>query len=900
MTCWRAIVLMTVFAITSGGAALAQHGGPSRSPSSTPTISSVSPAVVRAGYGEECTVIGSGFGTGVGATIEITSALSSSQAFVEMPSDHIVSWTDTAVVFRVPATSTVVAGTGPVRVRLASGAVVTSPSVLTVSYGVVNVLDGNSQWVRPRLASNGPAHAFTFALGRGMTDAHVKALRRALTTWRCATGLPLELATSPAIVSCATQDGMSTIGFDGVLCRLPTNQPADVQVGYQTCGGTQAAAFVAEVDIVLNEGLNWNLDVQAPMTDQWDLESVLIHAIGRAIGLTYSRNTNSVLSESILRSGVSRRSLDPSSDSAGGTAIREYSVESASCSSQALNALVGSTCSIAAPLAVFTSTPSTGCGTTTVRFTTQSPYAATSIQWDVDNDGVWDATSSTVDFTYASPGVYTVRLRVENSFGIDDKVYPSAIIVHPRPRADAGADHVICSGQTVKLGGIVTAGGTLGPYSVRWSPGRVMSDSTALNPTVRINATTMFVVTVRDGRGCESVDTVVVTTNESPVLRVTGDTLVCSGQTATLRASITSGFPPFLFSWSGHSGLTGASSQTPRFAPTETTILTVVVTDARGCSTTERVTVVVSTQLPPTILAPRGTFACQGASVPLTASSGTATEIEWSTGQTTPSILVATTGRYQARSRNATGCWSDWEGVDVTIGKAPNPAVVGRAAVCSGASTTLAVEGDFVAFRWSQGDTTRTVTIVQPGDYTVRALHTTGCWSDDVAVIVSAGPQPDKPSVEQSGNTLTAVGGQTWQWYNDGQRIDGATGPSYTVVQTGRYAVASISDIGCESLSDYVDVSVISSVQHELLTSTLTIIPNPASTMVEVQWSSAQASTVQLVDLYGRTVHVISVHDGTHAVPVPLGNIANGWYLVRVIDIYGRVVAPVQSLLVQR
>lgn len=892
--------LLFFLALISAGNVLAQPGGPSASPSSTAQIVSISPSVVRAGVGEECVITGTGFGPSTGVVVEVTSALTASVSYVAVPEDHVVTWTDTVVVFRVPATPTVTAGIGQVRLRLANGTVIHAPQVLTVLYGRKNVQVAASTWAPPRLTANGSSGALTFTVGRGMTDLHVKAIRRALTTWRCATGLPLDIRVE-SLNGCAAQDGVSTIGFDSPTCRIPNGQPVDVQTTEQTCETSQGAqAVITEVDIVLNELLNWNVDVDLAGVDQWDFETILVHAIGRAIGITLNRNSASVMTEATLRTGVTKRALDVSSDSAAGAAILHDATSGPSCGTQAIVALASGTCSISAPLAVFTTSPSTGCGSLAVRFSTTSPYIATSIQWDFDNDGIWDATSSTVDHFYSSPGQYSVRLRVSNAYGADERIATNIISVYQRPRADAGSDQTVCHGSLVTLGGASTASGTLGPYLIRWSPGRLLSDSTVGNPTVRVDGPTTFVVNVTDARGCSSSDTIVVSTTEAPVVRISGDTLVCKGQFANVRANIISGFPPFQFVWSGHTNIVGANTQTPRFQPSESTILTLQVTDARGCSTTERIAVVVSQPTAPVIRAPRGTFACQGASLPLTLIDDRATEIEWNTGQRGVSIEVTQSGTYNARSKNVAGCWSEWQSIRVTIGQAPLPEIAGRPAVCRGSSTELTAVGDYEAYRWGHGDTTATVRIEQPGRYTVRALHKTGCWSDDVAVDVAAGEQPAKPIIERTELTLRAVGGNAWQWYRNQQMIHGATDAVLHVTEIGSYAVASISSAGCEERSDAVDVAVLSVYNTLDETTSPAIVPNPASTQVAISWSHDDIVEISLRDYFGRVVTWTTVPEGSMQCVLPLMMVTSGQYVVCFADRYGRLIAPCRPLIVVR
>src|SRR6185312_8392069 len=86
---------------------------------------------------------------------------------------------------------------------------------------------------------------------------------------------------------------------------------------------------------------------------------------------------------------------------------------------------------------------------------------------------------------------------------------------------------------------------------------------------------------------------------------------------------------------------------------------TVKVTNASGCQSASSVaTVVTVNSLPatPTISAGGSTAFCSGGSVSLTSSAGSA--YLWSTGATTQSISVTTSGSYTVKVTNASGCQS--------------------------------------------------------------------------------------------------------------------------------------------------------------------------------------------------------------------------------------------------
>ncbi len=80
-----------------------------------------------------------------------------------------------------------------------------------------------------------------------------------------------------------------------------------------------------------------------------------------------------------------------------------------------------------APVASFTATPTFGTLPLVVQFTDTSTNAPTSWQWDFDNDGTVDSTLQNPTHTYATAGVYSVRL-VASSLGGSSTLLRSNLI----------------------------------------------------------------------------------------------------------------------------------------------------------------------------------------------------------------------------------------------------------------------------------------------------------------------------------------------------------------------------------------------------------------------------------------------------------------------------------------
>lgn len=165
------------------------------------------------------------------------------------------------------------------------------------------------------------------------------------------------------------------------------------------------------------------------------------------------------------------------------------------------------------------------------------------------------------------------------------------------------------------------------------------------------------------------------TTGTPPVANAGPDITICSGYLGTLTAS-----GGGTYAWS-----TGQNTATINVTPTITTTYTVTVTSA-GCGTdTDEVTV--TTQNPAISLTASPTSLCPSGSSTLTANSSLV-EYDWSTGETTTSIVVNQPGAYSVTATD--GFCSTVAAINITGGSPPS--VVFSAAnleSCAGACKTI-------------------------------------------------------------------------------------------------------------------------------------------------------------------------------------------------------------------
>lgn len=153
----------------------------------------------------------------------------------------------------------------------------------------------------------------------------------------------------------------------------------------------------------------------------------------------------------------------------------------------------------------------------------------------------------------------------------------------------------------------VTSG--VAPFTYLWSDGSSLATATNL-------AGGTYTVTVTDVNGCSGTATAVVQVIPDVFASAGTDQSSCSGQSVTITGSATGGTPPFAYTWDN-----GSASASQTVNPTDTTVYTVTVIDASGCTATSSVTV--NVQQYPVVTVSPGVDICPGTPTTLQASGGT-------------------------------------------------------------------------------------------------------------------------------------------------------------------------------------------------------------------------------------------------------------------------------------
>lgn len=488
--------------------------------------------------------------------------------------------------------------------------------------------------------------------------------------------------------------------------------------------------------------------------------------------------------------------------------------------------------------------------------------------------------STTISNPLASPSVttaYTVVVTNGNCTQSDVVIVTVGNVV-----ANAGSDITLCSGQTNTL---IASGGS--NYS--WSPATGLSNANIANPIVSVSQTTTYTVTVSSGT-CISTDQVTVTVIPGITANAGSDLTVCSGQSVILN-----GQGGTTFSWSPSTGLSNPNIANPSANPTQTTAY--VLTSSNGtCSDID--TVVVSV-ISLTANAGNDVQICAGQSVPLNATGGT--NYSWSpiTGLDNANIAnpnATPTATTQYTVTVTQGACTATDVVNITV----NTISVNAGSdisVCAGGSVQLtASSAGNISYSWLPSTGLSNPFIANP---TASPSSTTSyqvvasdgiCTANDI-VIVTVNPIPAAPGITQNGSDLLSTTAASYQWYNNGLIVNGATSQVFTPTTNGSYTVEIVDANGCSSISLPFNFLTVST--NEFVMDDLKIYPNPNNGIFTISGSLSSKGiiTIDLVNLLGEKIG--EIYEGGNVSnlnkQVDLSNYSNGVYFVRLTTENGSI-----------
>jgi hypothetical protein len=365
-------------------------------------------------------------------------------------------------------------------------------------------------------------------------------------------------------------------------------------------------------------------------------------------------------------------------------------------------------------------------------FTAQLSNASGSFSSPVSIGTLTSTSAGTISATIpagTAAGIgYRVRV-VSSSPAVTGSDNGANITVNVGPAAStisAGGATTFCAGGSVVLSGNV--GGT-------WITGATTS-------SITVNSSGTYFVTNSNSCGSVQSNSITVTVNPQPTastISAGGATTFCAGGSVVLSGNV------------GGTWSTGATTS----SITVNSSGTYFVTNSNSCGSVQSNSITVTVNPQPTastISAGGATTFCAGGSVVLSGNAGGT----WSTGATTSSITVNSSGTYFVTNSNSCGSVQS-NSITVTVNPQPTASTIsagGATTFCAGGSVVL--NGN-VGGTWSTGATTLSITVNSSGTYFVTNSNSCGSvQSNSITVNVTANAVVSVSIIAEPGNVVCA------------------------------------------------------------------------------------------------------------------------------------------------
>jgi PKD repeat protein len=518
----------------------------------------------------------------------------------------------------------------------------------------------------------------------------------------------------------------------------------------------------------------------------------------------------------------------------------------------------------------FSSEQAAVCVGSNVTFTNTSIGTIVSYEWNFPGGTPSESNEENPSVTYLSAGTYDVSLSVYDGFSVSTKVYENFVTVTEVPAtpsiSTASGLNVVCAGSSLELissseqNNVWSTGETSSSIFIEqegfYSLNVIVNSCSSLTSTVYITertSTPILIESFLDASACGVSDGSITVTgsdivgtiswngtssgsmnnimlpftlnnlsagsytfsfdnncfvnsvaqviNEigapiAPVISANGNTSLCIGESLELVSNTTN------VTWN-----TGNIQESIMVSNPNTYFVTLF--DGSCTSVSNNIIVSMNpNSAAPTIFVNGSTLLCEGETVELVSS--VLLGNQWSTTETTQSILVSQAGFYELSYYDANSCVSDVASIHITVNPLPNTPLIyanGLTTFCQGSSVVLSSSQESGNL-WSSSETSSSITANESGFYSLIYTDDNSCqaFSNEIEVVVNPLPVVDAGVNIQVCRgqevVLNGSGANSYTWNN------GVTdGLAFVPTQTLTYTVTGVDNNLCSN-TDQVLVTV--------------------------------------------------------------------------------------------
>ena len=326
---------------------------------------------------------------------------------------------------------------------------------------------------------------------------------------------------------------------------------------------------------------------------------------------------------------------------------------------------------------------------------------------------LWNTLETNHSISVKTGGIYSVS--IEDSAGCinSDSI---EISINNLPTVNLGSDTALCEGESIELNAQNTG------LKYVWNSGETTSKITVGNEG-------LYTVEVTNIEGCKEFDSLFLSINEIPELRIGNDTAICEGDSIELVAQ-TSGLE---YLWS-----TGDESQLIRINTADT--YKVSVKSRLGCTAED--SIVINVNVLPVVFLGSDTTICRGSSIILQTYHQGGFYI-WNTRSKMQSIDVYEAGKYSVSVSDDIGCTVK-DTIEISVRELPVVNLGNDTLICENENIILKSNfNENYSTSWSTGSLEKEITINKEGLIKLNVLDDIGCLgSDDIYISQEILPDP--------------------------------------------------------------------------------------------------------------------------------------------------------------
>jgi uncharacterized repeat protein (TIGR01451 family) len=219
--------------------------------------------------------------------------------------------------------------------------------------------------------------------------------------------------------------------------------------------------------------------------------------------------------------------------------------------------------------------------------------------------------------------------------------------------------------------------------------------------------------------------------------------------------------------------------------------------------------------------------------------------------------------------------------------------IVSEGAYCENTNIVLSADQNYVeSYQWEMdgifagNEPTLEMSTLDPGTYNVTVSLENPLCANLKETVVTINEVPGTVVVE-NGSTLVGPVGTSWQWYLNGESIEGAIAQEYEAMSEGVYHVVTTNEFGCTSTSTEVFVVGVGEAENQLAF----VYPNPANDIINIAlpqgvWNmkmyntsgqlvyskESSVNSIQTVDIstFAEGVYQLILKNGTRVEVLPI------------------------------